>query len=136
MNTAYCTALTEDNKADKDPVCNLVFVDDDAFFCRIIGRESDKASITYRSFERAAEALQFLQSHRSLNVMTDYRMPAMTGLEFLAQARTRQPQARLYLISAGPLPDSADEELRDLGGLLVLKDQLIKSGCLARLCEA
>jgi CheY-like chemotaxis protein len=50
------------------------------------------------------EALTRVHPGAFHTLLTDYEMPAMTGIELIELVRLRDPQLRRVLMSAGPVP--------------------------------
>jgi len=74
----------------------IVYVDDEPTLCRLFDLHFGGAQLPARSFSDPEAALAFLDETPVSAVLCDYRMPAMTGLEFLA----RMPQdVPFYLIT-------------------------------------
>ena len=58
-------------------------------------------------------------------VISDFRMPAMNGIELLAQARIRQPCAHRLLLTAFPEPELA-RVARDVAGVGILMTKPVR----------
>ena len=56
------------------------------------------------------EGLKLFDRHHFDVVVTDYRMPGMTGLEVIGRIRERDPQARIILVSTMAEPLGLNEE--------------------------
>jgi CheY-like chemotaxis protein len=56
------------------------------------------------------EGLKLFDRHRFDIVVTDYRMPGMTGLEVIDKIRKKDPRARIVLLSAMVEPLGLNEE--------------------------
>ena len=56
------------------------------------------------------EGLKLFESQSFDVVVTDYRMPGMTGLEVIVKIRARDPRARIILLSAMVEPLGLNEE--------------------------
>ncbi len=76
-----------------------------ARFLRLDGHEVDVAG-------SAEEALELVASAPYGVVITDQRLPGMTGLELIARLRSEQPEAQALLLTAYASVDSAIEALR------------------------
>src|SRR5438132_1652672 len=78
----------------------LLIVDDDpstlATYCRILSLEGYEVSTA----QDGAQALQLLRSESFNLVLTDHRMPNVTGLELIAEARELPFAPRVVLYSA------------------------------------
>lgn len=59
------------------------------------------------------KALEFLETHPVDLILTDYRMPLMTGLEFLAKARAVAPNVPRIMLTAYPDLDLAIRALNE-----------------------
>jgi response regulator RpfG family c-di-GMP phosphodiesterase len=78
----------------------VLYVDDEAPLCRafarLFGRQEGVEVATSTS---APEALRLIDSAPFDVIVSDLRMPEMDGLQLLAEARTRRPEARRFLVS-------------------------------------
>lgn len=63
----------------------------------------------------AAQGLDLLRTARVDLVVSDFRMPGMDGIEFLAGVRAAQPGARRVLFTAYADQDLAERARRDAG---------------------
>ena len=78
----------------------LLVVDDERDMLRSV---HDLLRIDYRvvTYQRGAEALEFLRSAESVHViLSDQRMPEMTGVEVLRQAKAIRPETTRLLFTA------------------------------------
>ena len=93
----------------EDQVYRLLFVDDEerilSALCRTLRREGYQM-VTANSVEGALEILD--QDPIDL-ILSDFKMPGMTGLELFAEARQRQPQIACILITGWSQAVSAEE---------------------------
>ena len=77
----------------------ILLLDDDEIILLAIketlGRENYHISV----FSRASDALEALETNQFAVIVSDQRMPEMTGLEFLHESKARQPNASRILIT-------------------------------------
>jgi PAS domain S-box-containing protein len=78
----------------------VLLVDDEASVLASLGRILRKAGITYISAQSGEEALGLIQQHQILVVISDYRMPGMTGTELLAKIEAQFPTTTRIILSA------------------------------------
>ena len=69
----------------------VLFVDDEVNILKALQRLLRSEDMNVLCASRAAEALDLLEKHSTQVVVTDQRMPEMSGVDFLAQVRERQP---------------------------------------------
>ncbi len=69
----------------------VLFVDDEVNILRAIQRLMRNESCEVLTASRGAEALEFLESRPIQVVVTDQRMPEMSGVDLLSAIRDRQP---------------------------------------------
>ncbi len=62
-----------------------------------------------------AEAVKFLETNPVEVVVSDYLMPKMTGLQFLAKAKELQPEAARVLLTGHADKQSAIQAINDVG---------------------
>ena len=113
---------------------DVVYVDDDPLFCQIIGRELGKTSLQYYCFEDITDAMWFLQTHQTRTLISDYRMPKMSGIQFLRETSHLTIETNVFIASASRLPQHIENEATSLGAGFVLKDKFIQSGYIEHLC--
>lgn len=84
--------------------------------------EDEIADVEVRTAADGPEALGILEEHAFDLILTDFRMPEMDGLEFLARARKRHGNTPALLLTAYPDPLLAEQAITRAGvGLLVAK---------------
>ena len=69
----------------------VLFVDDEVNILKALQRLLRTEDMNVLCASRAAEALDLLEKHPTQVVVTDQRMPEMSGVDFLAHVRERQP---------------------------------------------
>lgn len=92
----------------------LLIVDDEIRVLSALRRALRKEGWEIHLASTPQEALKLLDEYPVAAVLTDHKMPGMSGLQLLAEARRRRPEAALFLISGWPEAVAA-EELRGLG---------------------
>jgi response regulator RpfG family c-di-GMP phosphodiesterase len=70
----------------------VLFVDDEVNILKALQRLLRTEDMNVLCASRAAEALDLLEKHPTQVVVTDQRMPEMSGVDFLAHVRERQPE--------------------------------------------
>lgn len=101
----------------------ILSVDDDAAVSMAIARDlRDRYAAEYRVVRASsgAEALQVLAALKLRGqsvalVISDQKMPEMTGVEFLEQAKGHCPGAKLVLLTAFADTDAAIKAINDIG---------------------
>ncbi len=98
----------------------VLFIEDDAdtrfSYCevgKLLGFEARAAC-------NGREALGMLEGFKADVIVSDLHMPEMNGLEFLRELRSRDPQARVIIISGEANPQEIGS-LADAGALRVLR---------------
>lgn len=76
-----------------------VFVDDESYVLSSIARVFKGSRIRIEPFEAPEAALEYLSREDAEVVASDYRMPSMSGSEFLERAAALRPGARRLLVS-------------------------------------
>lgn len=78
----------------------ILYVDDEPFVLNAFGRTARLAGFDVVTCGVPEEALEILATQGFEVICSDYRMPSMTGLDFLAAVRSRAPDALRILITA------------------------------------
>ncbi len=95
-------------------VHRLLILDDESRILSSLRRCLRREPYELFTAETAADALRILEAEPIDLVLSDHKMPGITGLEFLAQVRERRPQAIRMLIT-GWTELISDAEIQDLG---------------------
>lgn len=77
----------------------LLIVDDEARILTALRRVLRRESYEILTAETPTEALRLLDHHRVDLILSDHKMPGMSGIELLAQAARKQPTAGRILIT-------------------------------------
>lgn len=78
---------------------NILLLDDDEIVLLAIKETLEREHYTIFAFNKPADALCALEAHSFAVIVSDHRMPIMTGLEFLAECKRIQPNASRILIT-------------------------------------
>lgn len=81
------------------PSPKILLLDDDEIILLAIKETLGRENYDISVFSKAGEALEALKSDRFAVIVSDQRMPEMTGLEFLNESKSLQPNASRILIT-------------------------------------
>src|SRR5450432_220477 len=109
-------ATDEDTVSAMVAASRVLYVDDEPGLCRAFARIflSD-ASLRVSTVGTPEEAIELLGRERFDVIVSDLRMPGMSGLELLAAARKRQPETRRLLVSGYADFESALDAINEVG---------------------
>jgi DNA-binding NtrC family response regulator len=91
---------------------NIVILDDEEGMCRALTKLLTIEGFHVTTFQRGPEALEYLARHAADIVLTDMRMPGMTGREMLEEVRTREIAVELIVMTAFGTIEQAIECVR------------------------
>ena len=96
------------------PICRVLYVEDTPEDQRLLGEAVSLSGVEVHitSVATAAVALQAIAERHEFDVLLlDWNLPAVTGLEFLASVRSRQPDLPVLILTGEPgtvdLPNAA-----------------------------
>jgi two-component system nitrogen regulation response regulator GlnG len=81
-------------------MAQLWIIDDDPSIRWVLEKAFDRAGISHRSFASGQEALLALDHDRPQVIMTDLRMPAMSGHEFIHAIKKADPNVPVIIMTA------------------------------------
>ena len=102
---------------DRAPL--LLIVDDEPRILSALRRALRRESFEILAVETPAEALRVFAAHEVDLVLSDYKMPGMTGLQLLARLAERRPAVVRMLIT-GWTEAIPEPEMREVGVYAVI----------------
>jgi len=97
-------------------ISRVLYVDDEPGLCRAFARLfRDDARLTVETLSTPVEAATLIESQLYDVVVSDLRMPGMSGIELLAIARKTMPDARRLLVSGYADFQAALEAINEIG---------------------
>jgi DNA-binding NtrC family response regulator len=85
----------------------LLIVDDDPSVLEVLDARLQSAGFSVLKAENGENALQLLKGHKVELLISDMKMPGMSGMEVLAKARVIQPGVPVIFLTAyGTIPDA------------------------------
>ena len=102
---------------------NILLVDDQRDILRFLHSALDTIKdVSLKIFEcqSGEEALMESSRHKIDLLVTDYKLPGMTGVELLGKIRARHPEAKVILVS-GMSERKAKQEMLNAGALAVME---------------
>jgi len=77
----------------------IVIVDDEEDILDVLSLSLEGKDWTVLAFQSAKEALAYIERHAVDVVLSDVRMPGMSGVELFRQVRAKQPQLPFLLMT-------------------------------------
>lgn len=93
---------------------NILVADDDKDICLYLKRYLERRKFRVSAVFDGQEAKSLIEKEVFSYILLDCSMPGLTGLELIELGRSRNPGAKIVLISA--FPSVNDEVIRKLGG--------------------
>ncbi len=78
---------------------SIWIADDDRSIRWVLGKALEREGVDYRLFEDAASVIQALDSEPPAVLVTDIRMPGMTGTDLLRRVKEKYPQLPVIIIN-------------------------------------
>ncbi len=86
-------------RASDSRSCDILVLDDDQVVLLAMKETLEREQYRVHAFSNAHDALQALETTRFATIISDQRMPDVTGLEFLDKCKRIQPNASRILIT-------------------------------------
>jgi putative nucleotidyltransferase with HDIG domain len=96
---------------ESDPGAGLLFVDDEINIVKALARLFRDEPIRVYTAGSGSEALELLERESIQVVVTDHRMPGMSGIELLSQIRARWPEVLRMMLTGYTNVDIALEAI-------------------------
>ncbi len=91
---------------------HVLIVDDEPNVRKVLGALLEQSGYTTTRAESAAEALRLVRAHDPDLVLTDLKMPAMDGLQLLAELRRDFPEIPVVMLTAHGTVETAVEAMK------------------------
>lgn len=95
-----------------DKPTRVLFVDDDVVTCRVMKRNCDTANYDCKVFQNARECLSDFESTGADVIVTDLRMPGMTGFELLSKLREVDEDVPVLVMTGYSSVENAVEAMK------------------------
>ena len=90
----------------------LLIVDDETKICDLLARFFTSLGFQTTTAQSGRQALSMLDEGAPDYLLLDVRMPDVSGLEVLRQAKSRHPELKVVMVSALADSDTMDEAFR------------------------
>ena len=90
----------------------IMFIDDDAVTCRVMKRNCDNANYSCEVFQDAKACLHEFKKDGADIVITDLRMPGMSGFELLSELRTIDEDVPVVVMTGYSSVENAVEAMK------------------------
>jgi two-component system response regulator AtoC len=100
---------------------SVLLVDDDPAVAKVLGALLVQAGLTVHTAKSGAEALELLRQKPIDVVVSDVRMPGMSGLELLAEVTRSGPEVPIVLMTAHGTVPMAVEAMKAGAADFILK---------------
>ncbi|HET9481999.1 MAG TPA: sigma-54 dependent transcriptional regulator, partial [Candidatus Polarisedimenticolia bacterium] len=91
---------------------HVLIVDDEPNVRKVLGALLEQSGYTTSRAESAEEAMRLVRAHDPDLVLTDLRMPAMDGLQLLAELRREFPEIPVVMLTAHGTVETAVEAMK------------------------
>jgi DNA-binding NtrC family response regulator len=92
---------------------SVVVVDDEEGMCTILKKVLSQEGALVETFTQPRLALEFIEKHGADVVVTDLKMPELSGMDILRRVRQLIPATNVVLITAHATVDNAIEAIRE-----------------------
>jgi len=112
---------SESNKAMSDQTnrtqqllnSSVVVLDDEEGMCTILKKVLSQEGALVETFTHPRHALEFIEKHGADVVVTDLKMPELSGMDILRRVRQLNPATNVVIITAHATVDNAIEAMRE-----------------------
>ena len=105
---------------DKQAI-RILFVDDDVVTCRVMKRNCDNANYQCQVFQNANDLLKTFTEEGADIIITDLRMPGMTGFELLSELRKIDQEVPILVMTGYSSVENAVEAMKRGGNDFIKK---------------
>jgi response regulator RpfG family c-di-GMP phosphodiesterase len=91
---------------------HILIVDDESSICELLGQYLRKKAYNVTTASSGEEALEFIKNNRVNLVISDIKMPGMSGVDFLKHVKEIYPLTPVLLTTGFPTLDTAIEALK------------------------
>lgn len=107
MSERSSAGVADDGKGKVTPVASILFVDDEVAVLESLKRSLRREPFVIHVADSGRKALEMLQTTPVDLVVSDERMPGMSGAEFLTQVRERFPRTvRILMTGSASLQEA------------------------------
>ena len=85
---------------NRPQAASILIVDDDRDMALLLKKFLDRAAYRVRTAPNVSEALELLRIEGADLILTDQKMPGLSGLDLLRRVRERAPQTPVVLMTA------------------------------------
>lgn len=97
---------------EKTPMADIVLVEDEDVLRRYLSGTLQRLEHTVRAAETAEEGLSFIEEGEPDIVLTDFRLPGMTGFDLLKAVKEAHPSVAVVLLTAHGTVEDAVAAMR------------------------
>lgn len=107
--------------SEEHPACHIVVVDDETVVVSLVRDALEEDGFNVETFSNSFHALDYLKANQVELLLTDIRMPGLTGIDLVKQAREVNPDLAVVFMTGYATLNSAKDAIKQGASDYIMK---------------